>query len=374
MAEQKHDLAKLFVTQKSLTEWLEDIKHSRAAEIRQDDNDKRERLRVLRDVLGVPFDQPVQFSGQDLHDKSPEVQQYLDEHGHELCALRLIPLDKSLPKLRMRGKTVADAYDWFVEQQVDPAKYRADYVPHSEHTKWATIFVVNDQGIFGEIIRGGHHQLTQGMYEQGQKPYTFSYDFSTWHIEPGDPEAQSALETIVAHLKAPADKQAELREKLGAAFAHDYVKGYFETSEPEEFGLWFIDYSQVMGELLADVTSLPSKGVADSAVHGQIGSKGVAEGEVRIVDATGKDENFPDGAVLVCSVTTPEFVPLMQKCSAIVTDQGGILSHAAIVARELKKPCVVGTQNATQILKDGQPVRVDAETGRVIILTRPSLV
>lgn len=365
MTDQKHDLVKLFATQKSLTEWLEDIKHSRAAEIRQDDNDKRERLRVLRDVIGVPFDQPTQFTGQQLHDKTPEVQQYIDQHGDELCALRLIPLDKSLPKLRMRGKTVADAYEWFIEQKVDPSKYRADYVPHSDRTRWATIFVVNDQGIFGEIIRGGHHQLTQGMYEQGNTPYTFAYDFVSWQIEPSDPEVQTALEAIVSYLKVPADRQTELRDKLQAEFANDYLKGYFETSEPEEFGLWFIDYSRIMGEILDEVGLPPVRADNTSLVHGQIGCKGVAEGEVRIVDASGKDDNFPDGAVLVCSVTTPEFVPLMQKCSAIVTDQGGILSHAAIVARELKKPCIVGTQNATSILKDGQHVTVDADKGSV---------
>jgi pyruvate,water dikinase len=55
----------------------------------------------------------------------------------------------------------------------------------------------------------------------------------------------------------------------------------------------------------------------------------------------------------------------MQKAAAIVTDQGGILSHAAIVARELKVPCVVGTGNATAILKDDQIVKVDATTGDV---------
>lgn len=365
MAEQKHDLVKLFTTQKSLTEWLQDIKHSRADEIRQDDNDKRERLRVLRDVIGVPFDQPVQFSGQDLHDKTPEVQQYLEEHGHELCALRLIPLDKTLPKLRMRGKTVADAYEWFVEQKVDPSKYRADYVPHSEHTKWATIFVVNDQGIFGEIIRGGHHQLTQGMYEQGNTPHTFAYDFNSWQIEPNDPEVQAALEAIIGHLKVPANKQGELSERLQATFAHDFLKGYFETSEPEEFGLWFIDYSQVMGELLSDVNAAPTSADSAAIVSGQVGSRGTAEGNVRIVDASGIDNDFPEGAVLVCSVTTPEFVPLMQKCSAIVTDQGGILSHAAIVARELKKPCIVSTREATKLLHDGQRVIVDAVSGAV---------
>jgi pyruvate,water dikinase len=58
----------------------------------------------------------------------------------------------------------------------------------------------------------------------------------------------------------------------------------------------------------------------------------------------------------------------MQKAVAIVTDQGGILSHAAIVARELKKPCIVGTGNATTLLKNGQIVAVNADSGTVEVL------
>ncbi len=79
-------------------------------------------------------------------------------------------------------------------------------------------------------------------------------------------------------------------------------------------------------------------------------------------------DGFVDGSVLVCEVTTPDYVPLMQRASAIVTDQGGILSHAAIVARELGIPCIVGTQHATARLKNGQIVTVDANEG-VVILT-----
>ena len=62
---------------------------------------------------------------------------------------------------------------------------------------------------------------------------------------------------------------------------------------------------------------------------------------------------------------SPEFLPLIQKCSAIVTDSGGILSHAAISARELKKPCVTGTLVATKIFKDGDMLKVDANNGTV---------
>ena len=64
-------------------------------------------------------------------------------------------------------------------------------------------------------------------------------------------------------------------------------------------------------------------------------------------------------------MTTPDFVPLMQKSAAIVTDIGGLLSHAAIVSREFNIPCIVGTQYATKVFKDGDMVEVDADKGVV---------
>ena len=67
----------------------------------------------------------------------------------------------------------------------------------------------------------------------------------------------------------------------------------------------------------------------------------------------------------MAGMTTPEYLPAMEKAAAFVTDEGGILCHAAIVARELKKPCIVGTQYATKIFKDGDLVEVDAEKGVV---------
>ncbi|HYC34168.1 MAG TPA: PEP-utilizing enzyme, partial [Candidatus Paceibacterota bacterium] len=69
--------------------------------------------------------------------------------------------------------------------------------------------------------------------------------------------------------------------------------------------------------------------------------------------------------ILVTDNTDVRFLPLMKKAAAIVTDRGGILSHAAIVARELKKPCIVGTKVATKILKDEDLVEVDAQKGVV---------
>ena len=69
--------------------------------------------------------------------------------------------------------------------------------------------------------------------------------------------------------------------------------------------------------------------------------------------------------VLVTSMTRPEMVVAMEKAAAIVTDEGGITSHAAIVSRELKIPCIIGTKVATKILKNGDLVEVDAFKGIV---------
>ncbi|HYF29296.1 MAG TPA: PEP-utilizing enzyme, partial [Candidatus Paceibacterota bacterium] len=71
------------------------------------------------------------------------------------------------------------------------------------------------------------------------------------------------------------------------------------------------------------------------------------------------------GDILIATMSTPDFLPAMQKAAAFVTDIGGITSHAAIVAREMKKPCIIGTKNATKILKDGDLVEVDADQGIV---------
>ena len=94
-------------------------------------------------------------------------------------------------------------------------------------------------------------------------------------------------------------------------------------------------------------------------------SPGVAMGTVRIVRTPADCERVREGDVLVTVMTSPLMVTAMQKASAIVTDAGGLLCHAAIVSRELGIPCVVGTGNATLVLRDGQEVIMDGTKGEV---------
>lgn len=105
-------------------------------------------------------------------------------------------------------------------------------------------------------------------------------------------------------------------------------------------------------------------------IKGICASPGIVRGRVRVLESYREISKMKKGEILVTSKTTPKFVPAMEKASAIVADEGGLLSHAAIVSRELKICCVVGAKIATKVLKDGDMVEVDADKGIVKILKR----
>jgi len=102
-------------------------------------------------------------------------------------------------------------------------------------------------------------------------------------------------------------------------------------------------------------------------LSGTSASPGIGSGPVKVLDSAKEIAKVESGDVLVTPMTSPDFVPAMKKASAIVTDEGGATSHAAIVSRELGIPCVVGTKEATKKLKDGFVVTVDGSRGEIYL-------
>src|SRR3989338_1754957 len=120
----------------------------------------------------------------------------------------------------------------------------------------------------------------------------------------------------------------------------------------------------------ADVQEIEKKYFAHDADNasewsGRIAQTGVGKGAVRILLPGGDLSSFCDGEVLVTNNTTSSFVPIMRRAAAIVAEEGGLTSHTAVVSRELGVPCVVGVAGATQILRNGQIIEVDANMGIV---------
>jgi len=110
------------------------------------------------------------------------------------------------------------------------------------------------------------------------------------------------------------------------------------------------------------------KNLKINIIKGNIAFGGLVKGKVKIIKKISESNDLCQGEILVASMTDPRYLPAMKKAAAIITDEGGITCHAAIVAREMKKPCIIGTKIATQALKDGDLVEVDADKGVVKIL------
>ncbi len=122
-----------------------------------------------------------------------------------------------------------------------------------------------------------------------------------------------------------------------------------------------------VGEKAQNITKkLQRKNINNiNEISGQTGCIGKATGKVKIIIRPADMNKMEKGDVLVSIATDPDIVPAMKKASAIVTEQGGVTSHAAIVSREMNIPCVIGTKIATKTFKDGDLVEVDAYKGIV---------
>lgn len=103
----------------------------------------------------------------------------------------------------------------------------------------------------------------------------------------------------------------------------------------------------------------------DHDLTGMVAYPGKLTGVVRIIRGVNDLTQMRTGEILVARMTTPDILPAVRKAAAIITDEGGLTCHAAILARELKIPCIVGTKTATQTLRTGERVELDANTGKI---------
>jgi phosphohistidine swiveling domain-containing protein len=124
------------------------------------------------------------------------------------------------------------------------------------------------------------------------------------------------------------------------------------------------------GELLRKKEEYAKRDLKVREIKGMIACRGRVTGLARIVPRAAEQAKVEKGGILVTSMTTPDFLPGMRRAAAFVTDEGGITCHAAIVSREMNKPCIIGTRVATKLLKDGDLIEVDASKGVVRILKR----
>lgn len=351
----------------SLVDWLEKLGETELKELREEDYTKFERLRILGQIAGLPVMQPQTITTEDVKKRSPHLLETIRDEGDNQCAIRLIPIDNSGHKIRIRNISLSEfIYRWLPVQNIDIGKYKLEVVPQNTNIAQSAIFLVNDKGILGTVIDGVHWQLTQGLYEQ--TPMTFFYNFNKWFYstEKRIPNLYKHIELVkkATELIKFKDKQSiqeKLKSELGSEFSSDnYLKGYFEVIIQPDDRMFINDYDRHLYRLLKNLRIHISE--QDANLFGTPISPGKIQGRIKII-RNPQEDTFITGDILVCEAPTIEYAPLMKRALAIIAEKGNILSHFAIVSRELGKPGIVEVKDATKILKDGDKVIVDGDEG-----------
>lgn len=166
-----------------------------------------------------------------------------------------------------------------------------------------------------------------------------------WHLTPGE---------LFAAYRGQRIARAELRRRKSGCIYYTFANGAEDVASGQT-------YERIWKRIAS--MNVPKNA---TVLHGIGASPGKLQGIVRKIETPAKHgKNLRPGEILLTYMTRPDFVPYMHKAGAIVTDEGGLTSHAAIIARKLKIPCVVGTRVAMRVFKDGDRVEVDATKGIV---------
>ncbi|MDD9935921.1 MAG: phosphoenolpyruvate synthase [Myxococcales bacterium] len=226
------------------------------------------------------------------------------------------------------------------------------------------------EGAFGlgEVVVGGQVEPdTYVLSKEGPRVLEARIGEKTHRLErdPNGGTRRSELTGAVRTARVLTDEQLlELAELAGRIEAH--------YGPPQDIEWAYQDGTAYILQT-RPITTLDNGPVAGAGadtgtvlLSGLGASPGRVSGRVRRLASPSDGHLLEDGEILVAPMTTPDWVPVLRRAAALVTDGGGMTCHAAIVSRELRIPCVVGTRSATQTLRDGELVTVDGRKGQVL--------
>ena len=247
------------------------------------------------------------------------------------------------------------AYDQMIELACRVFPYVEGHKFYCEH--WYTNLFFNKVREFGRLLRDhGYFEAEEDVFHLSRFEVEQALiDLMTSWSTGSAPRGTMRFRPLIAERKAALDIWAAMETPPALGEVPDII------DDPAIVMLW--------GITRETLDSWLNKGEENpNEVRGFAASSGVVEGTARVVKSVAEIGKLQAGDVLVCQVTNPTWAPVFQKIAAAVSDIGGSMSHAAIVAREYGLPAVVGTGHATSRIPDGARVRVDGARGIVTIL------
>lgn len=366
-----HEPQEYFRRHSALSDWLRPASAEGRNAILSEDLTRSTRLEKLNQLIGLPILGTTKFDGADV-EASDVTFKAFQRHARGPYAVRAIQKTDKSRVFRNRNLPIDQLLIWLHHTVGDLSPYLLEFSPHVPN-EWAAIFVVTESGIVGEIARGSLRQLTQGDHVDSS-PASFTFDFNDWWAVPEDEQYIGIAETVVSYVRVddPWDRIA-LQKELDVSFAHDkYLMGYCEVIVGPSEEIRFIDFNVALGLQVDEahwaLLRRQQKQVGGD-IRGLTASRGRIRGTAHVILRPETDPlDVGTGEILVCIEPTPEMVPLLVRSGGLVADRGGILSHSAIVCRELGIPCIVATHNATEAIRDGSVIDLDANAGVVRVL------
>jgi len=240
---------------------------------------------------------------------------------------------------------------------------------------------------------GAHEAIIEAAWGLGEAVVSGSVSPDNYHVDrdTDDVEEVTVADKKVMHVKdadtgetvereVPDEKRTrrvlsddEIRDLVAIG---ERVEDHYDSPQDVEWAMVDSDVYMLQSRPIttiddndddeeADMTDTDGSGDGEALVDGLGASPGVASGPVRVVTKLDQLDKVGDGDIIVTEMTTPDMVPAMKRAAGIVTDEGGMTSHAAIVSRELGCPAVVGAGDATSTLHDDQLVTIDGDKGVV---------
>jgi pyruvate,water dikinase len=278
-------------------------------------------------------------------------------------------LERPIGKLRAERQELIEGYRDLLSTDEDRAAYDQMITlahrvfPYVEGHKfycehWYTNLFFNKIREFGALL------AAHGFFPDAEDAFQLTHyelelaiiDLMTSWSNGSPPRGPARWPAIVAERRAALAVWAKHETPPALGPVPDVI------DDPAIVMLWGITRENLDAWLSAD------SGADSNEIKGFAASSGVVEGPARIVKSVEEIARLQKGDILVCQITNPTWAPIFQTIVAAVSDIGGSMSHAAIVAREYGLPAVVGTGNATSRIKDGQRIRVDGGRGIVTIL------
>lgn len=336
------------------------------------------RVKYFKEFFGIPFPSTVFLSSNGVFEFYVDLADFDNKFPKKLSVWSSI--QKNRKKLTSVSQYMREGLDYFRQIKLDATPlelidylmktnnllargYRGVLVTH-HFPRWHYQFKNEDQKLFGdslikEIMKWRQQEGNIFMDEGANTVYALLNEIAKrkkW--DPGLLKYITLKELSNAVRGWKPLPIRRLKQRQNSRFVFLDAQIIYESDFKQKFK---INQFQLKGDAVLDKTIY---------IRGSVANLGYAKGLVRVIFNRQQLPLVKEGEVLVAPMTAPWYLPAMKKSSAIVTDEGGVASHAAIISREIDKPCIVGTKIATKVLKDGDRVEVDANKGIVRRISR----